>query len=133
MIVMNELQALEQPDSLPAGSVLFREGQSPAGVYVIHSGRVDLVFSGRNGVAKPLRSLSQGAIAGLSDAVSNTPHDCTATTRSSTRIGFVPVSDLQRLLAEKPGVWLEIAEMLSVDLKDCWDSMRDLAHHPSPR
>jgi CRP-like cAMP-binding protein len=127
MDVMSELQRLEQIESFPSGSVLFREGEAPCGVYVIHSGNVDLVFSGRNGVSKPLRSLHAGAVAGLSDAVANVPHDCTATTRSSASVGFVPIGELRQLLDEKPAVWFDIAEVLSEDLDECWGSMRTLA------
>jgi CRP-like cAMP-binding protein len=127
MTVMNKLQAMERIELFPAGRVLFSAGEVPDGVYIIHSGRVDLVFSGRNGVTKVLRSLKAGAIAGLSDAVSNTPHDCTAATRRASRIGWVGIDDFRRLLSEQPAQWLEIAAMLSVDLAHCWGSMRTLA------
>ena len=124
---MNQFSEVEQVGCWPAGAVLFREGDAPTGIFVIHSGAVDLIFSARNGTEKPLRNLRAGEIAGLSDAVSGTAHDCTARTRSASRISFVPIAELKRLLDERPGMWLGVAEILSSDLDACWDSMRGLA------
>lgn len=123
---MKQFQRVEQVALWSVGRVLFREGADPDGIYLVHSGRVDLVFSGRNGLTKPLRGLKAGTIAGLSDAVANFPHDCTATVRVAARIGFVPIASLRRLLDEQPALWLSVAEALSMDLNACWGSMRDL-------
>ena len=117
----------EQIDRWPGGEVVFREGQKPNGIYILHAGTVDLVFSARNGRTKSLRTALPGEIVGLSDAVSNTAYDCTATTRTSARIGFVPIDVFRRKLEETPALWLDIAKYLSTDLDSCWASMRALA------
>lgn len=123
----NPFANIEQIDRWPAGEIVFREGEKPGGVYILHSGTVDMVFSGRNGVRKALRTALPGEIVGLSDAVSNNAHDCTATTHTNARIGFVPIDAFQRKLQESPALWLEIVKYLSVDLDSCWASMRSLA------
>lgn len=106
---------------------MFREGELPSGIYILYAGTVDMVFSARNGLRKSLRTALPGEIVGLSDAVSNMAHDCTATTRTSAKIGFVPIDVFRRKLEETPALWLEIAKYLSVDLDSCWASMRTLA------
>jgi len=118
---------IEKVERWPAGEVIFREGEQPAGVFVLYSGTVDLVFSARNGAKRSLRTAYPGEVLGLSDAVSNTPHDCTASTRTGVRVGFVPVDALRSQLAEHPALWLSIAKLLSADLGACWASMRTLA------
>lgn len=123
---MNQFSKAEEIRRWPAGEVLFREGEQPLGVFVLYSGTVDLVFSARNGLRKSLRVAHPGEMVGLSDAISNTPHDCTATTRSSAKIGFVPVADLRRQLDETPALWFTIAQSLSKDVNSCWASMRTL-------
>ena len=125
--VENPFANIEQIDRWPAGEIVFREGEKPGGIYILHSGTVDMIFSGRNGLRKSLRTALPGEIVGLSDAVSDTAHDCTATTRTSAKIGFVPVDVFRRKLEETPALWLEIARYLSVDLDSCWASMRTLA------
>src|ERR1700693_3635172 len=66
-----QLEKAEQIERCPAGMILFNEGEAPRGLLVIHSGVVDLEFSGRNGVSKSLRSARPGEVVGLSYAVSN--------------------------------------------------------------
>ena len=62
----------EQVDALAASriwqpdEVIYREGDPPAGVHIIRSGQIDLVYAARNGVVKPLRESTRGDILGLS-------------------------------------------------------------------
>jgi CRP-like cAMP-binding protein len=125
--VENQLAKAEQIERWPAGMVLFHEGEAPRGLFVIHSGVVDLEFSGRKGVNKSFRTAHPGEIVGLSYAVSNTPYDCTARARTSVEAGFVPLMELQRMLDETPSLWLTIAQFLSQDVNSCWASMRSLS------
>lgn len=124
--VDNPLASVEQIQRWPTGKTLFLEGDAPRGVYVIHSGEIELVFAGRKGLRKALRVACRGEVAGLGDAISNTTHDCTATTRTAARVGFIPLSELLRMLDQTPSLWLSIARMLSVDVNSCWASMRRL-------
>jgi len=118
---------IETVERWPAGEILFREGEQPRGVFILYSGTVDLVFSARSGVKRTLRTAYPGEVLGLSDAVSNTPHDCTATTRAGVRVGVISVEALRSQLADQPSLWLSIAQLLSADLGSCWASMRTLA------
>jgi CRP-like cAMP-binding protein len=125
--VEKQLAKAKQIERWPAGMVLFSEGEAPRGLFVIHSGVVDLEFSGRNGVSKSLRTARPGEVVGLSYAVSNTPYECTARARTSVEVGFVPLTELQRMLDETPSLWLTMAQFLSEDINACWVSMRTLS------
>ena len=125
--VDTELAGLETIEPWPPDEVLFREGETPRGVYVIHSGEVELLFSARNGVRRPLRTMRRGDVVGLGDVISGRNHDCTATTRTAARLGFIPTLDLARVLNENPAVWLSVARILSADVSSCWASMRQLS------
>ncbi|MGZ5477497.1 MAG: Crp/Fnr family transcriptional regulator [Thermoanaerobaculia bacterium] len=124
--VESQFAVAEEVQRWPAGSILFNEGDEPRGIFIIHSGQVELVFSARNGVRKALRTVRSGEILGLSEIVSGSRSDCTATTRTASRIGFITVTELRRMLDEDPSLWLEIAESLSIDLSSCWRSLRSL-------
>ncbi|SRR6266545_2954291 len=125
-VVDDPIAEAEQIERWPAGKILFKQGEEPLGIFVVHSGQVDLVFSARSGVTKALCSVRTGEIVGLSDAISGTKYECTATTRTSSKIGFVPLAELRRMLDERPGLWLGIAASLSADLGSCWACMRSL-------
>jgi CRP-like cAMP-binding protein len=123
----NPFAGIEAIERRPAGRVLFREGDQPLGVFVIHSGAVDLVFSARNGLRKALRTAHPGDVVGLSEAISDSLHGYTATARRRSRIGFVPLTELRRMLESTPSMWLAVAKHLSSDLGACWESLKKLA------
>lgn len=114
-------QTLER---VSAGSLLFREGDDPRGVYILHSGQVDLVFSGRNGSAKPLRIAEPGQILGLSCVVSHRLHDCSATTRTSCELGFIDRDSFLDEIEHNPATWFSVLQFLSEDVNACYDCMR---------
>ena len=124
--IADTLSEHETLERYGAGRLLFREGDSPRGVYIVHSGQVDLVFSGKNGTAKPLRVASEGAILGLSCVVSRRCHDCSATTRTACELGFVDRETFLRQVDHSPAVWFSVLQLLSQDVNSCYDCMRTI-------
>src|SRR5690349_500117 len=118
---MTDLEPYETIEIWPASAVLFREGAEATGVYVLHSGDVDLSFS-----AKPLLTLSTGEMLGLTAVMSDRPHDATAVTRTPCITGFVEKNQFLRLLDEKPSLWLTVLRLISTNINQCWDFMRTL-------
>lgn len=112
------------------GAVLFREGDAPRGVYIIHSGSVDLVFAAQNGIAKPLQLAGEGQIVGLSSLVSGRVHDAAAIVRVPSELGWVEGRKLMNLLERDPSAWLDVLQFLSQDVSSCWDSMRRITSTP---
>lgn len=107
--------------------MLFLEGEALAGVYILYSGEVDLLFAARNGNVKPLRVATPGQILGLSAAVMQRPHDCSAIARVPCDVGFIPRDEFLRVLEERPAVWFSILRLLSSDVSAVYDDMRALA------
>ena len=135
--VLTELSAVERTliglqelQRHAPGSVLFCEGNPPHGVYIIHSGSVDLVYAARNGVAKPLQVASEGQIVGLSSVVSGREHDATAIVRVPSEVGYVEGRKLMALLERDPSAWFDVLQFLSQDVNSCWDSMRRITSMP---
>lgn len=112
---------------LPAGATLFREGETPRGVYVLHSGTVDLLFSARDGSAKPLREAQPGQILGLSCVVTQRPHDCTATAAEPCEVAFIERDDFLRALDDSPAVWFSVLRVLSSEVNAVYDDIRTMA------
>ena len=112
---------------LPAGETLFREGETPRGVYVLHSGTVDLLFSARDGSAKPLREAQPGQILGLSCVVTQRPHDCTATAAEPCEVAFIERDDFLRALDDSPAIWFSVLRVLSSEVNAVYDDIRTMA------
>ena len=124
--VTRSLAAYETVEGWPAGKVLFREGEQPRGVYVIHSGESDLLFSAKAGQSKALLVSGPGQILGLSCVVSGRAHDCTATARTPCVTGFIEKERFLALLDQIPALWFSVLQMLSSDINACYDCMRSL-------
>jgi CRP-like cAMP-binding protein len=109
------------------GETLFREGEEPQGVYVLHSGTVHLLFAARNGSAKPLREVQPGQILGLSCVVTRRHHDCTAVAAEPCEAAFIERDDFLRTLDDSPAVWFSVLRVLSSEVSAVYDDMRVLA------
>jgi CRP-like cAMP-binding protein len=110
-----------------AGERLFAEGGLPEGVYVLHAGEVELVFTSREGEPKPLRVVRAGRILGLSSVVMQRPHDCSAVARTECEVGFVEREEFLRSLETTPALWFSVLLMLSSDVDAVYGDMRALA------
>lgn len=132
--VLQALAPFETVQSWPAGRILFREGELPAGVYVLLSGEVDLIFSSRSGKAKTLRIAVAGQILGLSSLVSGRAHEYTASTESATTVtGYIDREKLLDVLNQEPRLWFSVLQILSGDIQSCYDRMKALAEVPAHR
>src|SRR5215218_326179 len=109
------------------GETLFREGEQPQGVYVLHSGSVHLLFAGKNGNAKPLREAQPGQILGLSCVVTRRHHDCTAVAAGPCEAAFIERDEFLRTLDDSPAIWFSVLRVLSSEVSAVYDDMRVLA------
>lgn len=126
-LVETALSPFESVQTLPGKKVLFREGDTPQGVWFLHDGEVDLVFaSPRSGEAKALLVAEPGQLLGLTCIVSGRAHDCTATTRTPSVAGFIDRERFLKLLDQQPALWLSVLQMISTNINACWDCMRSL-------
>ena len=125
-IIETNLAERETLLRLRRGETLFREGEQPRGVYVVHSGKLELLFSSRNG-AKPLREAQPGQILGLTSVVTRREHDCTATADEPCEVAFIERDDFLRALDDSPAVWFSVLHVLSNEVNAVYDDMRALA------
>jgi CRP/FNR family transcriptional regulator len=106
------------------GEVIFRESEAARGVYVVHSGEIDLVFHERDGQRRLLHVDDPGRILGLSAVVSGKPHDCSATTLTPCVIGFLERHAFISALDSSPTVRFRVLELLSHDVNSSYRRMR---------
>jgi CRP/FNR family transcriptional regulator len=106
------VEGIGRSQLLPRGSVLFLQGQKPAGVFLVRSGRVKLFVAGK-GRQLLLRIAEPGEMLGLSASISGRPHEYTAQTTAPCDVVFVRRKDLSRFLRHDPEACLQIAELLS--------------------
>jgi len=123
------LQALNQvshKSTLPAGAILFVEGQSPRGMFILCSGKVNLSTTSREGKILILKTAEAGEALGLSAAISGVGYEITAETATPCLLNFVERKHLLELLKSHPEVGVHAAQCLSRDFQTAYRDIRDL-------
>ena len=123
------LQALNQvshKSTLPAGAILFVEGQASRGMFVLCSGKVNLSTTSREGKILILKTAEAGEALGLSAAISGVSYEVTAETATPCQLNFVDRKHLLEILQLHPEVGVRAAEYLSRDFQSAYRDIRDL-------
>jgi CRP/FNR family cyclic AMP-dependent transcriptional regulator len=112
--------------SYPTGAVLFAEGQSPRGVYIVRRGRVKLSVCGSDGRTLILRIVHPGSPLGVAAVVSGRQYEATAETQEPCEISFLRQSDLLRLMRLHGDFALWVTQNISADYATTCREIRDL-------
>ncbi|MFZ0286479.1 MAG: Crp/Fnr family transcriptional regulator [Terriglobales bacterium] len=123
------VDALEQEaltTTYPTGAVLFAEGQSPRGVFIVRRGRVKLSICGSDGRTLILRIIEAGDPLGVAAVVSGRQYEATAETQEPCEISFLRQSDLLRLMRQHGEIALWVTRHISQDYASTCREIRDL-------
>ena len=112
--------------SYPTGAVLFAEGQSPRGVFLVRGGRVKLSICGSDGRTLILRIVEAGSPLGIAAVVSGRQYEATAETQEPCEISFLRHSDLLRLMRLHGELALWVTQHISQDYASTCREIRDL-------
>ena len=112
--------------SYPTGAVLFAEGQSPRGVFLVRGGRVKLSICGSDGRTLILRIVEAGSPLGIAAVVSGRQYEATAETQEPCEISFLRHSDLLRLMRLHGELALWVTQHISRDYASTCREIRDL-------
>ena len=123
---VKDLEAIKYSTAYPKGAVLFVEGQSPRGVFILCKGRTKLSICSSDGKTLILKIAEPGEVLGLSATVSGKPYELTAETLDPCQVNFVKREDFIRYLREHNEVTLRVAEQLSDKYNTACHEIRSL-------
>jgi CRP-like cAMP-binding protein len=103
--------------SCGADSVLFRQGDAPAGLYILHQGEVTLTMTSPRGETILSTEAAAGSLLGLPGLVGNEPYTLTATARSGAKLGFVARDDFTALMEADPLISLKVLQVLAAEVR----------------
>ena len=124
--VLRSLDEVSHHTIMPAGAVLFVEGQTPRGVFVLCSGVVKLSTNSKDGRVLILKRAEAGEVLGLSAAVSGTKYEMTAETASACQLNFIGRQDVMALLRKQSEVGAHAALALSREFQGAYRDIHDL-------
>ena len=124
--VTQAVDRVSHHSNVPAGAILFVEGQLPRGLFVICSGRVKLSTTSRDGKVLVLKTADAGEPLGLSAAISGDTYEMTAETATPCQITFMDRKALLELLQAHSEIGLHASRALSRDFQSAYREMHDL-------
>ena len=123
---LQSFETIKYSSAYPKGAVLFVEGQSPRGIFVLCNGRVKLSISASDGKTLILKIAEPGEVLGLSASVSGKPYELTAETIDPCQVSFVKREDFLRFLHEHSETCFRVAEQLSDKYNTACHEIRSL-------
>jgi CRP/FNR family cyclic AMP-dependent transcriptional regulator len=123
------LQALNQVSHksiLPAGAILFVEGQSPRGMFILCAGQVNLSTTSREGKILILKTAAAGEPLGLSATISGLGYESTAETVTPCQLNFVDRKHFLELMDSHSEIGVHAAQSLSRDFQSAYRDIHDL-------
>lgn len=110
----------------PPGAVLFVEGQTPRGIFVVCKGSVKLSINSPSGRTMIVKLAEAGEVLGLSATISGKPYEVTAETIDPSQINFVKREDFLEFLKGDVDVCFKVAEQLSDKYHNACREVRSL-------
>ena len=123
---VQKLAAITSAAAYPKGAILFVEGQSPRGVFILCSGRVKLSTSSADGSTLILRISEPGEVLGLPATVTGKPYELTADVIEPTQANFIHREDFLHFLREHGEAALRVAQQLGETYHSAITEMRTI-------
>ncbi len=124
------LEALAKTVTKKKGTVLFRQGNTAKGVYLLRSGKAVLsVHSKGTGMMVP-RAVGPGSVLGLPANICGKPYSLTAETLEDCELGFVDRAKIVKLLRKDGQLCLHAVEVVGRELATL---RNELANSPKPK
>ena len=122
-------EAISTKTAYPKGVMIFMEGQTPHGIFVLCSGKVKLSASSGDGKTVIMEVTDPGEVLGLSATVSEMPYEVTAEAMEFCQVNFIRKDDFLRFLSENGEACLRVAQHLSRTYHLAYEQVRSLALH----
>jgi CRP/FNR family transcriptional regulator, cyclic AMP receptor protein len=124
--VLRSLDEASHHTVMPPGALLFVEGQTPRGVFMLCSGKVKLYTTSKEGKVLILKQAEAGEVLGVSAAVSGTNYEMTAETAVPCQLNFIGRQDFMTLLQDHSEVGVHSALWLSREFQSAYRDIHDL-------
>jgi CRP/FNR family transcriptional regulator len=123
---LDGLDRIAHVTTYPEGALIFVEGQTPRGVFVLCQGRVKLTSTNREGRTFILRIVEPGEILGLHEIVTDKAHELTVETLQPSQLAFISRNDFLPFLKQHGDLCLHVAQQLSDDCQSAYEVIRSI-------
>jgi CRP-like cAMP-binding protein len=97
--------------------VLFRQGETPAGLYILTKGKVTLTMDYQNGDPILSTQAEAGSVLGLPGVVGDRTYTLTATAAAGSELRFVTRDNFIALMQADPLLSLQLLKILAAEVR----------------
>ncbi|HUY94957.1 MAG TPA: cyclic nucleotide-binding domain-containing protein [Terracidiphilus sp.] len=124
--LVSALESHSMPLDCSAGRVLFRQDQSPDGLYIVIDGEVALTMRSPTGELVMDLPAQPGSLLGLPALVGGGVYSLAAIAQPGAQVGFVPRDEFARLMLSEPGIAAMILKVLAAEVRTARMAAADL-------
>jgi len=106
--------------------ILFRQGESPAGLYILHEGTVTLTMESLAREVVMQGTASAGSLLGLPGLIGNEPYSLTARALKGSRLSFVKRDDFSSLMLTDPAMSVRVLRVLAAEVRTARFALSEL-------
>jgi len=116
-VLVQTLDHRSVPVSCSKGGTLFKQGDKPAGLYILKSGEANLIMESDAGMAVMCIHAEAGSVLGLPGVIANEPYTMTALVKGGSDVRFVARSDFEEMMREKPSLYPRVLAVLAAEVR----------------
>ncbi len=123
------IQALEersQPVASEVDCLLFRQGETPRGVFILRSGEATLTMKSSNGATLLQLRATAGSLLGLPGVIGGEPYTLTASVLGGSVVSFVSRKEFEALIRKEPALSLGVCEVLAAEVRSARQAISDI-------
>ncbi len=123
------VQALEKRSTAVTCSgdhVLFRQGDLPAGLYILGAGEITLTMTSPNGKQILSAQAHPGSLLGLPGLISNAPYTLSAIACNGAQLRFISREEVTKLMQNEPLLALKMLEVLAAEVHSARHALSNL-------
>ena len=111
------LERRSAPIACEEDRILFRQGEFPEGLFILHEGTATLTMESPLGEAVMQGTASAGSLLGLPGLIGNEPYSLTARALKGARISFVKRDDFSSLMLTEPAMSVRVLRVLAAEVR----------------
>jgi CRP-like cAMP-binding protein len=115
--LIRALDARSTPVPCESDRVLFRQGDPPVGLYILHQGAVTLSMVSDDGKSLFAVQAQPGSLLGLPGLVSSEPYSLSATAGAGSQVNLVSRGEFTALMDADPALSLKILQVLAAEVR----------------
>jgi CRP/FNR family transcriptional regulator len=121
------VKALEKRSKLipcEADHVLFRQGDAPVGLYVLHAGEVSLKMDSPRGRSIVSTKAEPNSLLGLPGLIGNASYTLTAIAHAGAQLSFIERDEFMELMQSDPTISFKILRVLAAEVRSARRAIR---------